>query len=152
MDNYIIMLAVILGLILAILAQLFWFIFINKRKFKKQEENLMKQALVLVQRIDEIENRLEQNGGKNKMDKDMLKVAKHLAKKIEEAKEEILEKLDDLSEAAEETPEEDDIKEEKDEELDLDEYDELEDYDGDRKLSDVKKKAEELAPKSKKKK
>jgi len=152
MDNYIIMLAVILGLILAILAQLFWFIFINKRKFKKQEENLMKQALVLVQRIDEIENRLEQNGGKNKMDKDMLKVAKHLAKKIEEAKEEILEKLDDLSEAAEETPEEDDIKEEKDEELDLDEYDELEDYDGDRKLSDVKKKAEELAPNSKKKK
>lgn len=149
------------GFILAVIFQMVYFIIFNKRKFKKQEDRLMEKALELVHRMDEIEEKIN-NGGNGKMDKEIVKVAKYLSKKIDEAKEEIIEefnqKLDELTEGVEEDlPDkkeeknsEDDF-DEKDEEFDLDEYDDLEDYDGERKMTGVAKKADEINPKKKKK-
>lgn len=136
-DSPIWALVIVGGILIAIMGQIIMFIIYQKKRYKRMEENLHKNAMEVISKMDYLEEILKGSGGK-KMDVDLKKVAKFLAKKIEEAKEDILVRIDDLAEENKEEeaakPEED-LGEEESSEVDLDEYDELEDYQGERKVS-----------------
>ena len=68
------------------------------------------------------------------MDQDLAKVARFLEKKITEAKDEVMEKLDDLTEALSEEYDEELETEEDDDGLEVDDNLEDIDYDGDRSI------------------
>lgn len=130
--------SLIIGFSFALIIQILLYLYLYRVKYEKQQNNLMLSTIEVLKALDNIEEKIKRG---NNMDPELKKVAQFLAKKIEEAKEEIVGKIDDLlEEAAGETEEEkDELESEEKEgsefdEKDLDSYDELEDYKGDRKL------------------
>lgn len=130
------------SVVAALALQIILLVWIQKKKHKQLEENLLKNAIQLVKKMDELEENLMSKGGST-MNEDMKKLAAYLAGKIEKAKEEILEqldgsteevvgKIDELGESPKEKeePEEDEALDE-----DKDSYDELDEYEGDRSVS-----------------
>ena len=123
------------GIILAMIAQAFLFIQSQKKRFSKLEENLIKNTIPLIQKIDSLEAKFHEKGG-GKMNEDIKKLYRALVKKIEEtvgeAKDEILERQEELIEVLTEK----DTKTEEPEEVNkhTDDYSEVDDYEGDRKV------------------
>lgn len=158
-----------IGLVLAIIAQVFYIHHRYKQLEKKLEENVLKGAAEMIERLDSVESKIQ---GGVKMDKDVKKLAAYFKKKLQETKEEIvsevtakfeelLESPEEPEEAEEESTEVEEFEDEteekaKDEEDsdDFSEFDDLDDYDGDRKVKDEPKaeKKEEKDEKGKKKK
>lgn len=132
------------GGILFLFVQILIIALYQRSKYKKLEDNLMKNAIQLVEKMDIIEEKIT-NTGENNMDKDIKKLASYLSGKINAAKEEIIEKIDSLVEETEESKEDSDESD--------DDFDSMEDYDGDRKISfdDAMEDIEDSKKKKKKK-
>jgi biopolymer transport protein ExbB/TolQ len=129
MQEIYISIAIIGGVLVAIIGQILSFLYVRKKR--KLQDNLIKNAAELVHRIDKLEYKILKQGEKN-MDKDVKKLAMYFKQQLADAKEEIIDKIDELIENMEK--EETDEGEEEPEE-EKDEFEELDEYEGDRKIS-----------------
>lgn len=166
--------SILIGLIGTILIHTILFGKKLKKKYKSLEDNLIESAGKVLEKMDALKEQFESNGG-NKMDADLKRVAewldKRISKNIEDAKEEIITRVEDIlnemlppeeAPGKEDGADEDDLGLDDAEDLDLetensdiDDYDKLDDYEGKRKIdtkAEAKKIKEEQEAEGKKKK
>jgi len=118
---------VIIGINVVVLWVLFIMVILQKIKFKILEKNMISNVQKIL------------NKGENTMNEDLKKLGKILINRIEEAKEEVLDKIDNLVVEEEDDDELDDNEDELDSEFEdedaAEELEDVKDYEGDRKVT-----------------